>query len=471
MGQAEKIIHFNFNVKILYQNIVKCLFMHPYLRQIRRRLFSPAKLRVRLVFFSSATVIGLVAAMFALSAQITDRNFHGLYQHYPWLALCLPPIGLATVSWVTLRFFKGAEGSGISQTIICLEQDHQVRKRLLSLKMAFGKIVLTLTSMACGSSLGHQGPTVQVGAAIMYSLHGKRLFRRKNMARALITTGAAAGIAAAFHAPLAGILFAVEEMSRKFENRINSILLTAVIIAGLISIALLGDTPYFGSSHLGSQSHSLNFLHLSGPVLICGLLGGFMGGLFSQFLISTSRALVSVTRTHPVIFALFCGIIVSLVGFLSAGKTFGTGYSEARNLLNGGEASLLFPFYKMLATASSYLSGVPGGLFAPSLSVGAGIGANLQSMFPDIMVSSLVVLGMAGYFTGVVQTPITTFVIVMEMTDSTHLLIPLMATTLLARIVSQLVCTKPLYTSLADLYVKRGQHLNTSPTKEKTNQD
>ena len=152
-----------------------------------------------------------------------------------------------------------------------------------------------------------------------------------------------------------------------------------------------------------------------------------------------------------------------MLGFLSGGQTFGTGYLEAKNLVDGGEASLLFPLYKLLATVVSYLSGIPGGVFAPSLSVGAGLGADIAQLFPDIPFSAIVMLGMVGYFTGVVQTPITAFVIVMEMTASSSMLIPLMATALIAKIVSHLVCPQPIYQALAEAYLEK--------TKQEQKQD
>ncbi|MFK5913967.1 MAG: chloride channel protein, partial [Woeseiaceae bacterium] len=152
------------------------------------------------------------------------------------------------------------------------------------------------------------------------------------------------------------------------------------------------------------------------------------------------------------------GLILSLLGFLSDGQTFGTGYLEAKNLVDGGEVSLAFPFYKLMATVASYLSGIPGGIFAPSLSVGAGLGADLAQFMPNIPFSAIVMLGMVGYFTGVVQTPITAFVIVMEMTASSSMLMPLMATALIAKSISHLVCPTPIYQALADAYLLKTTH-------------
>ena len=313
------------------------------------------------------------------------------------------------------------------------------------------KIFLTTLGLFSGASIGREGPTVHVGASIMYSL---RKFmphlRGRDMTRVLILAGGAAGISAAFNTPLAGIIFAIEEMSRSFEDRKSGTLLIAVVLAGVTALAVLGDYTYFGHS---TESVALSSAWIA--VIACGVVGGLLGGLFSSSLIFGTRQIAAYLSAYPIRIAFFCGLILSLLGFLSDGQTFGTGYLEAKNLVDGGEVSIAFPFYKLLATVASYLSGIPGGIFAPSLSVGAGLGADLAQFMPSIPFSAIVMLGMVGYFTGVVQTPITAFVIVMEMTGSSSMLIPLMATALIAKSVSHIVCPTPIYQALADAYLHK----------------
>jgi H+/Cl- antiporter ClcA len=274
--------------------------------------------------------------------------------------------------------------------------------------------------------------------------------RGRDMTHALILAGGAAGISAAFNTPLAGILFAIEEMSRSFEERKSGTLVIAVVLAGVTALSILGEYTYFGHS---TESIALSSAWIA--VLSCGVLGGLLGGLFSSGLIFGTRRIADSLSAYPIRIAFFCGLMLSLFGFLSGGQTFGTGYAEAQNLVAGGEVSVLFPLYKLFATLASYLSGIPGGIFAPSLSVGAGLGADLAQLMPGIPFSAIVMLGMVGYFTGVVQTPITAFVIVMEMTDSSSMLIPLMATALIAKMVSHLVCPQPIYQALADAYLHK----------------
>jgi H+/Cl- antiporter ClcA len=427
------------------------MYKQHYLRT-RRRLLSTKKWKVRLVLWGSAISIGIVAALFALLSRHSDEFYHQLYTQNPFLAYSLPPLGLALIAWLTRRFFQGSEGSGIPQAIAALSMpSHVMRAKVLSLKVALAKVFLTCLGLLSGASIGREGPTVHVGASIMYTLR-KYIphMRGRDMTHALILAGGAAGISAAFNTPLAGILFAIEEMSRSFEERKSGTLVIAVVLAGVTALSILGEYTYFGHS---TESIALSSAWVA--VLSCGILGGLLGGIFSSSLIFGTRRIAASLSAYPIRIAFFCGLMLSLFGFLSGGQTFGTGYAEAQNLVAGGEVSALFPLYKLFATLASYLSGIPGGIFAPSLSVGAGLGADLAQLMPGIPFSAVVMLGMVGYFTGVVQTPITAFVIVMEMTDSSSMLIPLMATALIAKMVSHLVCPQPIYQALADAYLHK----------------
>ena len=420
----------------------------------KRRLLSTKKWKVRLILWGSAITLGLIAAIFALAGSHSDEFYHRLYIEHPMIAYSLPPVGLTLIAWLTRKFFPGSEGSGIPQAIAALSMtSHVARSKILSLRVAFAKILLTCLGLLSGASIGREGPTVHVGASIMYSL--RRYLpnlRGRDMTRVLILAGSAAGISAAFNTPLAGIIFAIEEMSRSFEERKSGTLLIAVVLAGVTALAVLGEYTYFGHS---TVSISLSSAWVA--VIACGVVGGLLGGLFSSSLIYGTRQIANYLSAYPIRIAFFCGLILSLLGFLSNGQTFGTGYLEAKNLVDGGEASLAFPFYKLLATVASYLSGIPGGIFAPSLSIGAGLGADIAQFIPSVPFSAIVMLGMVGYFTGVVQTPITAFVIVMEMTGSSSMLMPLMATALIAKSISHLVCPTPIYQALADAYFKKQQ--------------
>ena len=148
---------------------------------------------------------------------------------------------------------------------------------MLSLRIAFGKILVTLVALASGASIGREGPTVQVGASIMHALRRYARFPALDIDRGLVLAGGAAGIAAAFNTPLAGVVFAIEELSRSFEERTSGVILTAVIVAGVTALALVGNYTYFGRT-----SVALTVPQMWVAVPVCGILGGLLGGLFSR---------------------------------------------------------------------------------------------------------------------------------------------------------------------------------------------
>lgn len=433
------------------------------MKRLRHRLLSPRLWIRALVFWGGSICVGITAIFFGIGAEWANHYNQLLLEITPFLMLIVAPLGLGTVAWVTRRYFGGSQGSGIPQTIAALD-NKQIRDQVFSLRIAFGKIMLTLIGLCCGASIGREGPMVQVGATIMHSLGRLVRFSRLQAEKGLVLAGGAAGIAAAFNAPLAGIVFAIEELSRSHVHRTNGTILTGVILAGITSMGVLGDYPFFGHN-----SASLQLDQAWIPVLLCGVSGGLLGGLFARVLIAMSRGLPghvgTFARERPVAFAASCGFVLALLGLISGGTTFGTGYAEARHIIEGSqELPLHYGIFKFLATIVSYTSGIPGGVFSPSLAVGAGFGLNLAEFIPSVPVGAVILLSMVGYFAGVVQAPITTFLIVMEMTDNHEMVLPLMATALIATAVSRMICPHPLYSSLAEQFLSYGQS-NQEPGK------
>ncbi|MDE2198238.1 MAG: chloride channel protein [Rhodospirillales bacterium] len=419
-------------------------------RYARLPLLSPRQWLRRAVFWLGAVVVALIAIGFAWAANEALALFLRLQHAYPLAVFVVAPAGLAVSVLLTRTVFPGAQGSGIPQTIAALHMhDTHAMDRVLSLKVAFGKIALTLLGLACGASIGREGPTVQIGAAVMHAFGRLLRLPRIDLQRSLVLAGGAAGVAAAFNTPLAGIIFGIEELSHSFEARTSGVVIGAVSLAGITTLALAGNYSYFGT-----MSAQLGFGAGWIAVVLCAIDGGFAGGGFSQVLISAARGVPGragrFVRHHPVGFAALCGLMLALIGVASSGSTYGTGYAEARGLLEGhSDLPASFALFKLLATAISYLSGIPGGIFAPSLAVGAGLGQWLAHLVPGAPSGAMVLLGMVAYFSGATHAPITATVIVMEMTDNQQMTISLLLTALLAFGVSRLVCRRPLYSTLA----------------------
>lgn len=402
----------------------------------------------------AAIIVGLVAVGFAGLANQASLLCHRLMNWHPWVMLFVAPAGLALSTWLTRTFFQGAQGSGIPQAIATLHiENFSVVDRILALRTALGKILLTTLGLVCGASIGREGPTVQVGAAIMHAF--SRLMGHANISarRGMILAGGAAGVSAAFNTPLAGIVFAIEELSHSFEQRTSGTTLTGVVLSGVTAIALVGNYTYFGHTTVDVPIGTAWI-----AVLACGILGGLTGGLFSAILMKASQGLPGTfgrfTREHPISFAALCGLLLAIIGIISGGATYGTGYEQARSIIVGHEHyPASFFIYKYLATIISYCSGIPGGLFAPSLSIGASIGGWVAQFLPHTAPGAVVLLGMVAYFCGVVQSPLTATVIVMEMCDNQQVTLALLATSFLAFGVSRMVCSHSLYSRLADRFM------------------
>ncbi len=420
-----------------------------YLRKIRQTLKQARSVTVwwsRLVFWGGAAFVGLLATLLALVSNKVDAYFHFMVSHWAWLPVIITPAGLLVITWATRNLFPGGEGSGIPQAIAALQlEEHADRSAVLSIRIAIGKVLAVVLGLLCGASIGREGPTVHVAASIMYSLHRVAKFPIHHVRKGLVLAGGAAGLAAAFNTPLAGVMFAIEEMSGNFEERINGSLMVAVILAGMTSVMIMGNYTYFGV-----YSVQMDPFHTVTAILVCGIIGGAAGGLFSVVLVTGGRRINAFRLRHPYLLALGCGLAVAAIGIISHNTTWGTGYGAAKSVLEGtNDASPWFGPLKFLATLFSYLSGIPGGIFAPSLAVGAGLGYNLSAFFPHAPMVAIGLLSMVAYFSGVVQTPITAVIIVAEMTGDYSMLLPLMATSLLADAVSKLICPEPIYQAMA----------------------
>jgi H+/Cl- antiporter ClcA len=433
-------------------------------RRARHVWLSATSWRQRLVFWAGALVVGLVAVAFALAADRVQELFDRAVGIMPCLPVILSPSLFAVSAWATLRWFPNSQGSGIPQAIAAHHlRDPESRRRLLAPRTMAGKILLTLLGLAGGASIGREGPTVQVGAALMA---GCGRLAGLGGQRGLVVAGAAAGVAAAFNTPLAGIVFAIEEMARSYENRASGLVMVAVVLAGISSLAVTGNYAYFGRTDV-TINHAQDWM----AMVVCGLAGGLAGGLFSRAVIEAGRLLPlwlqGFAVRRPVLFAASCGLVIALIGVAAGGLTFGTGYHAARMAIDGtADLPWWYAPAKLAATAVSTLSGIPGGLFAPSLSVGAGIGSALTPLLAQVPAPAMIMLGMVAYFAGVTQSPITAFVIVMEMTANHGMVVPLMAAAMIAYGVSRMVCPVPLYHALARRFITAAHTSRAEPASK-----
>ncbi len=406
--------------------------------------------RRRAATATGAILLGLIAIVFAWLGDKAQQVFSQFQAHNLYLTLALTPFGFAAVVWITNRLSPDARGSGIPQVMAATKHLDLAYTRLLSLPTALLKLVMTIAILLVGGSVGREGPTVQIAAAIMVTCH-KVL--RVPMTAGVLIAGGAAGVAAAFNTPLAGVAFAIEELASAFEQRVAVLVMGAVVISGLVSLGIAGDYVYFGVMH---DRLVLRSVLIITPV--AGIMGGIAGGLFSKIMLSfalSHHPLFLAIRRRPVLSAFLCGLVVAIIGVASQGLTWGTGYDTTKMMIEGqSHPSGWFGPAKFIATAATAVSGAPGGIFAPSLSVGAGFGELLAFAFPDDPMPAIVLLGMTGYFVGVVRAPLTAVIILMETTANRNMILPLFLTAIIADAASKLVCKTKLYHGLSHGFLR-----------------
>ncbi len=421
---------------------------------LRHEWLSPRQWRRRLLFWLGAVAVGLVTIAFVKLSILAYDTFHRVLAYGAWWPLVITPCTFALLSWLTSGFLRQTRGSGIPQAIAALRiEDDTFRHALLSPRVAAGKMALTLAALLGGASVGREGPTVHVGAAVMYSLGRRFGFAEPAAAGRFVLAGSAAGLAAAFNTPLAGIVFAIEEMAGAFEHRMSGIILTAVIIAGIVSLGLLGNYTYFGTV---TAALALRQSWLA--VLACGVLCGMAGGLFARIILLGGNWLSRIAALRarwPIPFAFGCGVALALLGMASGSSVYGTGYDQARAILQHAvdAPGAGFGACKFVANIVSYWAGIPGGIFSPALAVGAGLGHNIAQWLPGSPPAAIVLLGMAGYLAGVTQAPLTAAIISMELTANQAMVIPILAVCLIARGSSALFCHTPVYRAFAQRLV------------------
>lgn len=411
----------------------------------------------RSVVLGFAVLAGLSVVCLTWLSEKALHFFHLWHTDWRWAPLLVTPLATAGIVWLTRRYAPGTAGSGIPQVIAALDPatTDAERSKLVSLRLSLAKIGLTASGLLAGLPIGREGPSVQIAAGVMH--HAKRWLPEKTTvsSHGLLVAGGAAGIAAAFNTPLGGIMFAIEELSRRIEQRNSGLIISAIVVAGLMAVSVFGNSSYFGVIRVGELGVSF-LLPAALVILGCGVLGGLFSRLLHASLIGGTDRFSRWRRAYPVRFAGACGLGIAVIGLVSGGAAFGSGYESTSRLLHGpAELPLLYVTLRFIATWLAIWSGVPGGLFAPSLALGAGIGADVALLTGgDMPTAALIAMGMAGFLAAVTQAPLTAFIIVMEMVEGHAMVLTLMTAALGASLISRWI-SQPLYSVLAAAQIPR----------------
>lgn len=375
----------------------------------------------------------------------------------------------AVAAWLVRRFYPQASGSGIPHVEAVLNQEvPPAPLRLIPVKFAGGVLAI-----GAGLALGREGPSVQMGAGLAH-LVGKVFRRGWPDCRALLAAGAGAGLATAFNSPIAGTIFVLEELVRRFETRMAIAALGASATAMMVARLFLGNAPDFRVEPLPyADPETL------GLFLVLGGVAGLLAVAYNRTLLGTIAVADRLQRWPVELRAAFVGAAVGMLASF-APDLVGGGETLTQRTLRGTEPLALLPFVFLLRFvlgAVSYAAQTPGGLFAPMLVLGAQLGllfgALCRLCFPGLAmpVEAFAVVGMAAFFTGVVRAPLTGIVLVIEMTASFTMFLPMLAACFAAMLVPTLLGNRPIYDSLRRSVAKEDggqqqQHALGSPPGE-----
>jgi chloride channel protein, CIC family len=422
------------------------------IRQQRRRIFP----RAALVGFGA----GLVALLFRAALTGADALRNGMIvwaQRMPYWGWIFPilfgAVGAGISVAVTRRFAPEASGSGIPHLEAVLHRFRKLEwKRILPVKF-FGGIL----SIGSGMALGREGPTVQMGGAVGDAI-SKWLKVPTRERLTLISAGAGAGLAAAFNAPLSGLIFVLEEVRRDFQPMVFGAVFIAAAIADIVVRIGAGQFPVFTV-----PSYPMPPLTALPIFALLGVAAGLLGVLFNRGLLTAIRLYARLPGRFALPAAAITGGLIGLVGWFSP-IMVGSGNSLAESILKGDMLLAAIPLFfgmRFLLTTSSYGSGAPGGIFAPLLVLGALIGLAIgqiaHNLAPAIVPIPAVfaVVGMAAYFAAIVRAPLTGIMLIVEMTGNYSQMLPLLVACFCAYGVAEFLKDLPIYEALLERDLKR----------------
>ena len=384
--------------------------------------------------FATATTIVIYGEVFKHTENLCRR----LLNDYPFSIFALSPAVFIASFTLVQKFAPLSAGSGIPQVMVAAELNsseinNPFLRSLLSIRTALVKIFSSLLGVLGGGAIGREGPSLHISAAFFFFFY--RVFNKihKNIDHTLwVITGAAAGLAAAFNTPLGGIVYAIEELGSRHFAKIRTHLLISILISGLVSQTLLGGYLYIGSPKTNPSNYKLLFF-----VIILSYVLGVLGSAFGQALFKAMnwrRSFKSSKSQWILIF--FLSQVVATIIFFDH-ESLGSGKEYINQLLfNPQHMQMYTPFLRLLNTLVSYITDIAGGIFAPSLSIGAGIGYYLGELYTQLTgvdnTNILVLCGMISFLTAVTRTPFTSFILVLEMTDRHASILPMMTSALIS---------------------------------------
>src|SRR5579864_6797115 len=417
------------------------------------------------VFLVLALVIGALTGLAVVAfILLTERLGMRLYPvgGAPWRRVIFPVVGSLGIGYLLFRYFPDARGSGVPQTKAALYA-HEGR---ITLRTVLGKFFCTSATLASGIPLGREGPSVQVGAGIA-SVLGRRLGLSADQVKKLIPVGAAAAIAAAFNTPLAAVLFSLEEIVGDLHAPVLGAVVLASATAWMVLRVSLGNNPLFKVPRY-QLVHPSEFAIYA----VLGAAGGLVSVAFTKLLLGLRARFLRLPQKTFWFQPVAGGLLVGLMGWFVP-QVLGVGYGFVGDALNGNmvfKMMLLLVVLKLFAITTSYASGNAGGIFGPSLFIGAMLGGTVGTvahhLFPAYTATpgAYALVGMGALFAGIVRAPMTSVLMIFEMTQDYAVIVPLMIANLVSLFIASRLQHEPIYEALA---VQDGIHLPTAETRRR----
>jgi CIC family chloride channel protein len=420
------------------------------------------------VFLILSLVIGALTGLVVVAfIMLTERLGMRLYPvgGAPWRRLLFPVVGSLGIGYLLYRYFPNARGSGVPQTKAALF----AREGRITLRTVLGKFFCTSATLASGIPLGREGPSVQVGAGIG-SVLGRFLGLRSEQVKNLIPVGAAAAIAAAFNTPLAAVVFSLEEIMGDLHAPVMGAVVLASATAWMVLRLFLGNHPLFAVPQY-QLVHPAEFAVYA----VLGVAGGLVSVAFTKLLLGIRARFLRFPQNTVWFQPVAGGLLVGLMGWFVP-QVMGVGYGYVGDALNGRMAfnlMLLLVALKLFAVTASYASGNAGGIFGPSLFIGAMLGGSVGTLahhlFPTYTATpgAYALVGMGAVFAGIVRAPMTSVLMIFEMTQDYAVIVPLMIANLVSLFIASRLQQEPIYEALA---VQDGIHLPTAESRQRYGQ-
>ena len=404
---------------------------------------------------------GLAVVAFIL---LTERLGMRLYPvgSAAWRRLLIPVAGSLGMGYLLFRYFPDARGSGVPQTKAAMF----ARQGVITFQTLMGKFFCTSATLASGIPLGREGPSVQVGGGIA-SVLGRRLGLRPEKVQALIPVAAAAAIAAAFNTPLAAVLFSLEEIMGDLHAPVLGSVVLASATSWLVLRVSLGNHPLFVVPQY-QLVHPLEFAIYA----LLGVAGGLVSAAFTKLLLGMRERFLRMPAWTCWFQPVTGGLLAGLMGLLVP-QVLGVGYGYVGDALNGKMALSLMAalvVFKLLAVTTSYASGNAGGIFGPSLFIGAMLGGAIGSVAHQLLpghtatAGAYALVGMGTLFAGVVRAPMTSVLMIFETTHDYAVIVPVMISNLVSFFISSRLQRQPIYDALAH---QDGIHLPSAEMRQR----